>query len=73
MTKLRLGPISEEKPVKLTLEIAGELMREISDYAAVHARATGLAAALPPEKILPAMVARFIAGDREFSKQRRRS
>lgn len=47
-------------------------MREISDYSAVHARSTGLVAPLPPEKIIPAMVARFIAGDREFSKQRRR-
>lgn len=73
MTKLRLGPIAEEKPVKLTLEIAGELMREISDYSAIHARSTGLAGPLPPEKIIPAMVARFIAGDREFSKQRRRN
>ena len=73
MTKLRLGPIAEEKPVKLTLEIAGELMREITDYAAVHARSTGLTTPLPPEKIIPAMVARFIAGDREFGKQRRRN
>jgi len=73
MTKLRLGPITEEKPVKFTLEIAGELMREISDYAQIHARSTGLATPLPPERIVPAMVARFIASDREFSKQRRRS
>lgn len=73
MTKLRLGPIAEEKPVKLTLEITGELMREIVDYAQVHAKLTGLASPLPPERIIPAMIARFIAGDREFSKQRRRS
>jgi len=73
MTKLRLGPIAEEKTVKLTLEIAGELMREISDYAQIHARSTGLVAPLPPERIITAMVARFIASDREFSKQRRGS
>lgn len=73
MTRLRLGPIAEEKPVKLTLEITGELMREIGDYAQVHAKLTGLASPLPPERIIPAMIGRFIAGDREFSKQRRRS
>lgn len=73
MTRLRLGPIAEEKPVKLTLELSGELIREIGDYAAVHARLTGLGAPLPPERIVPAMIARFIASDREFSKQRRRS
>lgn len=72
MTKLRLGPITEEKPVKLTIELPGALMRDLADYGAVHAKATGLAAPLPPEKLIPPMIERFIAGDREFSKQRRR-
>ena len=72
MTKLRLGPIVEEKPVKLTLELSGALMQNLHDYAAVHAKLTGLVAALPPEKLIPAMIDRFIASDREFSKQRRR-
>ena len=73
MTRLRLGPIVEEKPVKLTLELPGDLIRELAQYASVHAKLTGLAAPLPPERIIPAMIVRFIASDREFSKQRRRS
>ena len=73
MTRLRLGPIVEEKPVKLTLELTGELIRELAEYASVHAKLTGLATPLPPERIIPAMIGRFIASDREFSKQRRRS
>lgn len=73
MSKLRLGAIPEDKPIKLTLEIPGEMMRELLDYAEVHAKLTGLAAPLPIERIVPAMIGRFIAGDREFSKQRRRS
>lgn len=72
MTKLRLGPITEEKPVKLTIELPGELMRDIVDYARVHARLNALEAPLSPARIVPAMIARFIAGDREFSKQRRK-
>lgn len=72
MNKLRLGPITEEKPVKLTLELPGALMRDLGDYGAVHAEATGLTAPLPPEKLIPPMIERFIASDREFSKQRRR-
>lgn len=72
MSKLRLGPVAEEKPVKLSVEIPGSLAREIGDYAAVHARLTGLETPLAPERIIPAMIERFIAGDREFSKQRRR-
>lgn len=73
MSKLRLGAILEDKPVKLTLEIPGELMRELQNYAEVHAKLTGLAVPLPVERIVPAMIGRFIAGDREFSKQRRRT
>lgn len=72
MTRLRLGPIVEEKPVKLSLELPGALVRALGEYAAVHAKITGLAAPLPPERIIPAMIERFIASDREFSKQRGR-
>lgn len=73
MTKLRLGPIVEEKPVKLTIELPGALMRDLSDYARIHARTSNLADPLPPEKLIVPMVERFMATDREFSKQRRRN
>lgn len=72
MSKLRLGPIIDEKPVKLTIELPGALMRDLQDYGAVHAKLTGLATALPPERLIPPMIERFVASDREFSKQRRR-
>lgn len=71
MSKLRLGPVIEEKPVKLTLEVPGSLMRDLADYASVHAKLTGLEAPLPAEKLIPPMIERFIASDREFSKLRR--
>lgn len=72
MTKLRLGAIVEEKPVKLTVEIPGALLRELGDYAIVHANLTGLPAPLPPERLIAPMVERFMAADREFGKQRRK-
>lgn len=72
MTKLRLGAILEEKPVKLTVELSGALLRELADYASVHAKLTGLASPLPPERLIPPMIERFIASDREFGKQRRK-
>ena len=72
MTKLRLGPIEEDKPVKLTIELPGALMRDLSDYAEVHAKATGLPAPHSPERLIPPMIARFIGGDREFAKLRNR-
>lgn len=72
MSKLRLGPVVEDRSVKLSVEVPGPLMRELSDYAAVHGRLNGLSEPIPPEKLIPPIVERFIAGDREFSKQRRR-
>lgn len=73
MSRLRLGPIVEEKPVKLSVEISGALMRDLKDYSAVHARLNGLSEPVPIEKLIPPIVERFIAGDREFTKQRRRT
>lgn len=72
MSKLRLGPIVEEKPVKVTLELSGRLFRDLSDYASAHARETGLAEPLPLDRIAPAMLERFIAADRGFTKSRQR-
>jgi len=41
MSKLRLGPIADDKPVKLAIELPGALHRELVAYAEVHAKATG--------------------------------
>ena len=72
MSKLRLGPIADDKPVKLTIELPGALYRELVAYAEVHAKATGLAEPMAPEKIAVPMIERFIASDRGFATARRR-
>lgn len=33
MTKLKLGPIAEDKPVKVTLDLPGALHRDLVAYA----------------------------------------
>lgn len=33
MSKLKLGPIAEDKPVKITLDLPGALHRDLSAYA----------------------------------------
>lgn len=71
MSKLRLGAIVEDRPVKLTVELPGAVMRDLADYARVHARANGLAESLPAERLIAPMIERFMSGDREFSKLRR--
>lgn len=73
MSKLRLGPIADDKPVKLQLELPGALHRDLVAYAQVHAKAVGLPEPLPPEKIAVPMIERFIATDRGFATERRRS
>lgn len=72
MSGLRLGPIADDKPVKMSIELPGELHRDLLAYAEVHAKATGLAEPLPPERIAVPMIARFIATDRGFAAERRR-
>ncbi|HMM62879.1 MAG TPA: DUF2274 domain-containing protein [Mesorhizobium sp.] len=70
MTKLKLGPIADDKPVKATVELPAQLHRDLVAYAAVLARETGQSAADPMKLIVP-MLQRFIATDRGFAKARR--
>lgn len=72
MTKLRLGFIESDKPIKLTIELPSPVHRELIAYAEAHSRATGQTK-LAVEKLIAPMLARFMATDRGFSKLRRRS
>ena len=70
MPKLKLGPIMDEKPIKVTLELPASLHRDLTVYAEILARDSGLPAADPVRLIVP-MLERFIATDRGFAKSRR--
>ncbi|AJE47013.1 DUF2274 domain-containing protein [Celeribacter indicus] len=70
MTKLKLGAIPDDKPVKVTVELPAPLHRDLAAYAEVLARESGQAAADPVRLIVP-MLERFIATDRGFAKARR--
>ena len=70
MTKLKLSPLVEDKPVKVTVELPGALHRDLIAYAEVLARESGQSAADPVRLIVP-MIERFIATDRGFAKARR--
>ncbi len=47
MTKLKLGPIADDKPVKVTLELPARLHRDLTAYAEALACETGQPAADP--------------------------
>jgi hypothetical protein len=71
MTKLRLGPIDDDKPIKVQVELPGSVHRDLLAYAQVHAQETGLAQPLTAERLIAPMLARFMASDRGFSRKSR--
>ncbi len=70
MTRLKLADLADEKPVKLAIELNARLHRDLVAYAlAVN---DGEAKGAPaPERLIPAMIERFIATDRGFAKARK--
>ncbi|MET3645442.1 DUF2274 domain-containing protein [Phyllobacterium ifriqiyense] len=70
MTKLKLGPIADDKPVKVSLELPASLHRDLIAYADVLARETEQPSADPVKLIVP-MLVRFIATDRGFARARK--
>lgn len=69
MTKLKLGAIPDDKPIKLTLDLPADIHRDLVAYADVLARETGQKH--EPGKLIAPMLARFMATDRAFAKARR--
>lgn len=69
MTKLKLGPLADDRPVKLTIELPAAVHRDLAAYAAVLAAETG-GEAVTPEKLVAPMLARFMASDRGFIRRR---
>ncbi|AWC24246.1 hypothetical protein CO731_03727 [Aminobacter sp. MSH1] len=72
MTKLKLGPIADDRPVKVTVELPASLHRDLKTYAEILGRESGQSATEPARLIVP-MLQRFIATDRGFAKARRNS
>ena len=70
MTKLKLGAIADDKPVKVTVELPAPLHRDLVAYAKVLTHESGQSIADPVKLIVP-MLERFIATDRAFAKARR--
>lgn len=69
MTKLKLGAIPDDKPVKLNIELPADIHRDLVAYAEILARETGHKN--EPAKLIPLMVARFMATDRAFARLRK--
>ena len=70
MTKLKIGSLPDERPVKIHLELPASVHRNLVAYAAAVAQETGRPVSDPGKLIAP-MLARFMATDRAFAKRRR--
>lgn len=70
MAKLKLGALSDDKPVKVSLEIPATLHRDLRLYAGALARETGTQVDDPTRLIVP-MLQRFIETDRGFARARK--
>lgn len=71
MSKLKLGALADDKPVRVTLDLPAELHRDLVAYAEILSAETGQQS--EPGKLIAPMLQRFMATDRAFAKARRRS
>lgn len=70
MSKLKLGAILDDKPVKVTVELPAKLHRDLVSYAEALSRESGNPVGDPCRLVVP-MLERFIATDRAFARMRR--
>jgi hypothetical protein len=70
MSKLKLGAIADERPVKLTVELPAAVHRDLLAYAKALGRENGQPIA-DPSKLVAPILARFMATNRAFAKARR--
>ena len=66
MAKLCLGPMPDDKPVTRTIKLNAALDCDLRAYAEVYAASFG---AITVERLIPAMLEKFIRSDRGFRAQ----
>ena len=66
---LRLGPLPDRTPVRMSLAIDPELASALSDYAKIYRQTYG--AEEKPEALIPAMLENFLSSDSGFKRARR--
>jgi hypothetical protein len=70
MTKLKLSAVPDDRPVKIAIELPAAIHRDLALYAEALSKETSQAAC-EPAKLIPPMIARFMASDRAFAKAKR--
>lgn len=70
MVKLKIGTLPDDKPVKINIELAASVHRDLIAYAKALASESGQSIS-NPSKLIGPMLARFMAKDRGFARLRR--
>jgi hypothetical protein len=70
MLKLKIESISEDKPVRVSIELPADIHRDLKSYADVLKQENGQTVDDPAKLIAP-MLKRFMATDRAFKRARR--
>jgi hypothetical protein len=70
MSQLKLTAVPDERPVRLTIELAAETHRMLLAYAEAYARQSGQE--IEPHRLIGPMLARFMGSDRAFVRGRGR-
>jgi hypothetical protein len=70
MARLKLGPLPDDKPVKISLELPAPVHRDLIAYAEALSTETGQKIEDATRLIAP-MLERFMATDRGFAKSAR--
>lgn len=68
---LKLAKLPDRTPVKLTITVTPDLHQALVDYADLYARAYERQESVA--ELVPAMLAGFLDGDREFARARRKT
>lgn len=64
MGKLKLGPLEDDKPVKVSVDLPAAIYRDLLAYAEILGQENGQT--IEPAKLIAPMIARFMATDRAF-------
>lgn len=67
--KLRLGPLPETGTVRMTFSVPASLKAQLDSYAEVYSANFG--AQVDAQRLVPLMLASFLAKDRAFQRSRR--
>ena len=71
MARLKIGPLADDKPVRITVELPAQVHRDLLTYAEALTRETASKPPVDATKLVAPMLAKFMATDRGFAAARR--